>query len=324
MLVTSKLPQVGTTIFTVMSRLAEQHGALNLGQGFPDFDPPPELQAALARYVSSGHLLFVRDGNVMVAPFDLERLEVSGPATVLIEGVTTNPNTGAVFIAASDAGTVAYLPGDPISAAQGSMMWLDRAGASAPLRSMSAAWALPRFSPDGTRVAMTIADGRQRFANELFIGKRTVHFGGIEERDASLDRIANQRNTGRAIRRLTVAGTERHAAQADGRHLQRAKLPLLHMHPRTDATTRGHADVLAYNVNAPAIAYATARAHRPLSVIGYPPHFVERTFTAVTDSSGDDGLDIPVLPVVPVVPVVPVRPVAPVSLAVMGPSVPVT
>jgi len=39
----SKLPQVGTTIFTVMSQLAEQHRAVNLSQGFPDFRPPQEL-----------------------------------------------------------------------------------------------------------------------------------------------------------------------------------------------------------------------------------------------------------------------------------------
>jgi len=39
----SKLPRVGTTIFTVMSRLAEECGAINLSQGFPDFDPPPRL-----------------------------------------------------------------------------------------------------------------------------------------------------------------------------------------------------------------------------------------------------------------------------------------
>jgi methionine aminotransferase len=50
----SKLPAVGTTIFTVMSRLAEEHGAVNLGQGFPDFDPPEALKAALARHVASG------------------------------------------------------------------------------------------------------------------------------------------------------------------------------------------------------------------------------------------------------------------------------
>ena len=39
----SRLPQVGTTIFTVMSALAAQHGAVNLGQGFPDFDCDPAL-----------------------------------------------------------------------------------------------------------------------------------------------------------------------------------------------------------------------------------------------------------------------------------------
>jgi methionine transaminase len=39
----SKLPTVGTTIFTVMSRLAEEHRAVNLSQGFPDFQPPADL-----------------------------------------------------------------------------------------------------------------------------------------------------------------------------------------------------------------------------------------------------------------------------------------
>ena len=39
----SRLPQVGTTIFTVMSALAAKHGAVNLGQGFPDFDCDPAL-----------------------------------------------------------------------------------------------------------------------------------------------------------------------------------------------------------------------------------------------------------------------------------------
>jgi len=50
----SKLPTIGTTIFTVMSRLAEEHGAVNLGQGFPDFDPPEALKVALARHVADG------------------------------------------------------------------------------------------------------------------------------------------------------------------------------------------------------------------------------------------------------------------------------
>ncbi len=51
----SKLPAVGTTIFTVMSALAAQHGAVNLGQGFPDFDCDPRLQQAFADAMAAGH-----------------------------------------------------------------------------------------------------------------------------------------------------------------------------------------------------------------------------------------------------------------------------
>jgi methionine aminotransferase len=45
----SKLPTVGTTIFTLMSQLAEQHRAVNLSQGFPDFRPPAELLGLVER-----------------------------------------------------------------------------------------------------------------------------------------------------------------------------------------------------------------------------------------------------------------------------------
>ncbi|XEG71365.1 pyridoxal phosphate-dependent aminotransferase [Pseudomonas sp. abacavir_1] len=51
----SKLPNVGTTIFTRMSQLAAECGALNLSQGFPDFDGPAALREAVARHVMAGH-----------------------------------------------------------------------------------------------------------------------------------------------------------------------------------------------------------------------------------------------------------------------------
>jgi len=50
----SKLPALGTTIFTQMSLLAQQHKAINLSQGFPDFDGPEYLQQRLAYHVSQG------------------------------------------------------------------------------------------------------------------------------------------------------------------------------------------------------------------------------------------------------------------------------
>lgn len=51
----SKLPQTSTTIFTVMSALAQQAGAINLSQGFPDFDCPPELVKLVNRAMQQGH-----------------------------------------------------------------------------------------------------------------------------------------------------------------------------------------------------------------------------------------------------------------------------
>ena len=60
MRITTKLPNVGTTIFTVMSQLAAEHGAVNLGQGFPDFDVPERLVEALDRAM--------RDGKNQYAP----------------------------------------------------------------------------------------------------------------------------------------------------------------------------------------------------------------------------------------------------------------
>ena len=50
----SKLPHVGTTIFTQMSALATQEQALNLSQGFPDFDAPKPLLDGVQQYLNSG------------------------------------------------------------------------------------------------------------------------------------------------------------------------------------------------------------------------------------------------------------------------------
>src|SRR5690606_7119390 len=54
-LLQSKLPHVGTTIFTVMSRLGMDYGAINLSQGFPSFDCSPELTGLIHNYTKKGH-----------------------------------------------------------------------------------------------------------------------------------------------------------------------------------------------------------------------------------------------------------------------------
>lgn len=54
-MIISKLPNVGTTIFTRMSQLAVETGALNLSQGFPDFDGPQAMRDAVGRHIAAGH-----------------------------------------------------------------------------------------------------------------------------------------------------------------------------------------------------------------------------------------------------------------------------
>lgn len=55
MKIESKLPGVGTTIFSLMTKLANENNAINLSQGFPDFDVPAELVAMVEKYMRAGH-----------------------------------------------------------------------------------------------------------------------------------------------------------------------------------------------------------------------------------------------------------------------------
>lgn len=61
----SKLPSVGVTIFSVMSALANKHGAINLSQGFPDFDPDPELYDLVNQFMRAGYNQYALMQGVM-------------------------------------------------------------------------------------------------------------------------------------------------------------------------------------------------------------------------------------------------------------------
>lgn len=87
MKIDSKLPNTGTTIFTVMSALANEHGAINLSQGFPDYNPPAKLLEAACAALSEGHNQYAP----MAGLFDL-RLQVAA-LTKLRHHYDANPET---------------------------------------------------------------------------------------------------------------------------------------------------------------------------------------------------------------------------------------
>ncbi|MDH3379250.1 MAG: methionine aminotransferase [Gammaproteobacteria bacterium] len=83
----SKLPDVGTTIFTVMSKMAQDFGAINLSQGFPDFEPPAALLERVGHYLKSGKNQY----PPMIGVAELR--EAVAEKIVTASAVTLNPET---------------------------------------------------------------------------------------------------------------------------------------------------------------------------------------------------------------------------------------
>jgi methionine aminotransferase len=96
----SKLPTVGTTIFTLMSQLAEQHRAVNLSQGFPDFRPPPELLALVERALAGRHHQYaLMPGSIALRTAIAEKLAALYSVKVdpVVEVTVTSGATEAIF-----------------------------------------------------------------------------------------------------------------------------------------------------------------------------------------------------------------------------------
>jgi methionine aminotransferase len=80
---TSKLPDVGTTIFTVMSRRAKEQGAVNVGQGFPDYPIDPDLSACVAEAVAAGFNQYApMEGSVALRAAIVRKILAAGGRAV--------------------------------------------------------------------------------------------------------------------------------------------------------------------------------------------------------------------------------------------------
>jgi eukaryotic-like serine/threonine-protein kinase len=112
------------------------------------------------RYLPSGHLLYLHEGVTFAAPMDLKRLELTGPASPVLEDVSSNVGTGVAQFDFARTGTLAYIPGKALSPIR-SISWLDAAGTLTPLRLAPRAYRAVRVSPDGTRLALVIAEASQ-------------------------------------------------------------------------------------------------------------------------------------------------------------------
>jgi tRNA A-37 threonylcarbamoyl transferase component Bud32 len=109
-------------------------------------------------YVASGHLVYIAEGTLRAVPFDLGRLQVHGTPVTVLPRLVTTPRGSGDFVVADD-GTLAYVdaPGST-AAAERTLVWVDRRGREEALAAPPRPYFHPRLSPDGTRVAVAIAD----------------------------------------------------------------------------------------------------------------------------------------------------------------------
>jgi Tol biopolymer transport system component len=153
------LPGGKAVLFTVTRSPASFHNADLVVQPLAGGERKIVLRGgSYGRYMQSGHLVYVHDGSLLAAPFDLGRLEVTGQPVTLIEGVSSYAGSGGAQVAVSATGTLVYLPGPSTSVP---IHWMDHQGDLTLLRATPANWAELLFAPDGRRLALTIADATQ-------------------------------------------------------------------------------------------------------------------------------------------------------------------
>jgi len=112
--------------------------------------------AHTGRYVPSGHVVYTREGALMAVPFDLDKLQVTGPPTTLEERLHDG-NEGGLF-AVSDSGAFAYVPGGP-QQFERRLAWIDRKGNIEVLPAATGRYADAELSPEGRSAVVGIRAG---------------------------------------------------------------------------------------------------------------------------------------------------------------------
>jgi len=119
-----------------------------------------QRRASYGRYVPGGHLIFVHDGALFAAPMDLDRLEVTGTPTLVLEDVEYVPFSGGAQFDFARTGTLIYGKSRPL---RYTLQWLDRSGMFHPLPAKPGGYEEIRLSPDGKRLALSVLERWQSY-----------------------------------------------------------------------------------------------------------------------------------------------------------------
>jgi DNA-binding winged helix-turn-helix (wHTH) protein/Tol biopolymer transport system component len=150
------LPGGHAVLYTASTKVNIGAGAMLVVQPLPSGERVViQRDGFFGRYTPSGHIVYVQDDALFAIPFDGQRLEVTGPPGLVIDGVRSDGSKGSAQFAVSQMGTLAYLTGKNLFGPR-PIAWMDRNGMLSTLRATPADWSNPEFSPDRQRIAMDI------------------------------------------------------------------------------------------------------------------------------------------------------------------------
>jgi serine/threonine-protein kinase len=165
------LPGAKAMLYTVGSNLTDWEQTSIVVESLETRDRHTLIRGgADPHYVSTGHLLYMRNGVLMAVAFDAERLELKGSPVAVLDNVMHAVNTGWIGdetgigqFDVSDNGTLVYLAGGITPAApRRELVWVDRKGDVTRLAAPAAPYFAPRVSPDSKRIAVHSQRERSR------------------------------------------------------------------------------------------------------------------------------------------------------------------
>ncbi len=153
------LPGGTAVLFAASSTNSTWNNAQIIVQPLGSGDRRELVQGGTQPRYATGHLLYARIGTLMAAPFDSRQLMITGASVRAIEGVMQSPITGAAQygVSSTSTGTLIYLAGGLVGS-DTRLAWVGRDGKEQLLPPAPRPYQFPRLSPDGSRIAVSIAD----------------------------------------------------------------------------------------------------------------------------------------------------------------------
>jgi len=124
-----------------------------------------------ARYLATGHLVYILDGNLMTVPFATGRLQATGSPFRILEGLRAEPSSGLASFGVSTGGLLVYAPASDLRGRERTLERVTRDGRGTTVVDDRGLYSFPRLSPDGRRLAVGI--GLDVWILDLESGRRT-------------------------------------------------------------------------------------------------------------------------------------------------------